>query len=185
MRKYQPYLDFTAQSHNVSALMGLYAILGHSDSVKPPLTAFVVFIAFAIEAYINSVGARNIAFWDDLERLPWRKKLDILHKHSGKVAQWGQQPLQFAVEVFRLRDNLAHGKSERILGPILEDAAEAEKLITSDNFVPKWYGAITESWVLTAKEQFRVLMAYIGQLYGLHSSDHLLQSTGGFLQHGA
>lgn len=32
-----------------------------------------------------------------------------------------------------------------------------------------------------AKERFRLLMIYLGDLFGLHESDHLLSSTGGLL----
>lgn len=32
-----------------------------------------------------------------------------------------------------------------------------------------------------AKERFRLLMVYLGQLFDLHESDHLLMSSGGVL----
>ena len=32
---------------------------------------------------------------------------------------------------------------------------------------------------MKAKERFRLLMIYLGGLFGLHESDHLLSSTGG------
>ena len=185
MTKYQPYLDFTAQSHNVSSLMGLYALLENRPSSKPPLTTFVVFIAFAIESYINSVGSRKIGFWNEIERLAWRKKLEILHNHSGNVSEWGAEPLQFAIEVFRLRDNLAHGKPERIVGPVFNDHSAAGDVLSSTHLKPDWFASITEDWVIQSKERFRKLMIHISSLYELHESDHLLHSSGGFLHHDA
>jgi hypothetical protein len=64
--------------------MGMYARLEKRPETREELTPVVVFTAFAIEAYLNSIGARKIAFWDDLERLPWRQKASILHKAVGK-----------------------------------------------------------------------------------------------------
>jgi hypothetical protein len=184
MTKYQPYLDFTAQSHNVASLMGLYALLERNTEFQPPFPAFVVFIAFAAEAYINSVGARHIAFWDELERLPWRKKMEILHIHADHGADWSREPLQFASEVFRLRDNLAHGKPERINGPVFDTLAEAGEILSSEHLKPDWYQRINKEWVLSAKERFHTLMEYIGSLYSLHASDHLSYAFGDIRQHG-
>ncbi len=185
MTKYQPYLDFTAQSHNVSSLMRLYTLLQNHPDAKPPLTAFVVFIAFAIESYINSVGSRKIDFWNEIERLSWRKKLEILHNHSGNSSDWGGEPLQFAVEVFRLRDNLAHGKPERVFGPAFDDYSVASDALSSSHLKPDWFASITESWVIESKDRFRKLMIYIATLYGLGEFDHLLHSSGSFIHHDA
>jgi hypothetical protein len=46
---------------------------------------------------------------------------------------------------------------------------------------PDWYTRITKEWVMRAKDRFRLLMLYLGGLFGLHESDHLLSSTGGVL----
>ena len=182
MTSYQPYLDFTAQGKTVQALMMLYAQLEKRDLAKIELLPFVVFMAFAIEAYLNSVGSRHISFWDELERLPWRSKVAILHKHAGKDPDWGKEPLQFATEVFRIRDKLAHGKPERVTGPICESPTEADSYFSANRLEPDWYQNLSPDWVRTAKERFRLLMTYIGSLYGLHESDHLHSASGGFIE---
>jgi hypothetical protein len=46
---------------------------------------------------------------------------------------------------------------------------------------PEWYRKITKDWVMEAKERFRLLMIYLGGMFDLHESDHLLSSTGGLL----
>lgn len=181
MPTYQPYLDFTAQSKAVAALMGLYAQLDRDSTASPQTMPIVVFMAFAIEAYLNSIGARHLAFWDELERLPWRQKVAILHTNAGADPDWGKEPLQFASEVFRLRDKLAHGKPERVLGPVCATTSEADKHLSSLHLQPDWYRGITNEWIVSAKDRFRVLMGYLGQLYGLHPSDHLSSASGGFL----
>jgi hypothetical protein len=165
--------------------MSMYAQLEGSPSARVELTPIVVFLAFSIESYVNSIGARTLAIWDELERLPWRNKISILHKTAVKPLEWGQDPLQFANEVFSLRDRLAHGKPERVVGPKLRTEAEAAKYLSGPNLhpalQPDWYRRITPDWVAGAKERFRLLMIYLGSLFDLHESDHLLSSTGGVL----
>lgn len=179
MVTYRAYLDFTAQSRAVSALMGMYARLERDPNHQEELTPLIVFIAFSVEAYLNSIGARKIEFWDELERLPWRQKITILHKNVGAAPDWGREPLQFASEVFGLRDKLAHGKPERVLGTLTSHEQEAADQLSSQYLQPDWYKGITREWVMSAKERFRQLMMYLARLYGLHESDHLLSSTGG------
>lgn len=181
MTKYQAYCDFTAQSKAVSALMQLYADLEKNNDKIVELTPIVVFLAFSIEAYLNSLGARQLVIWDELERLPWKSKIEILHKLVGKIPKWGREPLQFATEVFRLRDMLAHGKPERVAGPVVNDFKTAYEYSEKNDLQPDWYRGINKDWVLQTKDRFRRLMTYLGQLCGQHESDHLLHSTGGVL----
>lgn len=171
----QLYQDFTAQGFNVKALMLLYSDLEKNEEKKPNLTPIVVFLAFSVESYINSVGARALNIWDEIERLPWRTKLEILHKSADKIPNWGIEPLQFAIEIFKLRDKLAHGKPERVISPKGDGVVDFSKL------VPEWYKMITKQWVVDAKGRFHALMVYIANLYEFHESDHLTLSTGGEL----
>ena len=185
MATYQPYSDFSAQSRTVAALMSMYAQLERGSSSRIELTPIVVFLAFSIESYLNSLGARKINIWEELERLPWRKKITILHKTAGRAPEWGKEPLRFATEIFALRNRLAHGKPERILGPRFRTEVEAARYLggpdLNQGLQPEWYTGITEDWVMKAKERFRLLMIYLGRLFGFHESDHLLSSTGGWL----
>jgi hypothetical protein len=161
--------------------MGMYARLERRTDTQEELTPIVVFTAFAIESYLNSIGARKIAFWDDLERLPWRQKVSILHKAAGTKPDWGRDPLQFASEVFGLRDKLAHGKPERVVSSPQPTEHAAGELLSSQHLQPEWYGGITRDWALKAMERFRNLMIYLGGLHGLHESDHLMSSSGGIM----
>jgi hypothetical protein len=180
MKTYQPYTDFTAQSKTVAALMSMYALIERDSDVQIERTPIVVFLAFAIESYLNSIGARQLKFWDELERLPWKKKVKILHKIAGRSIDWGKDPMQFATEVFGLRDKLAHGKPERVVGRVFNNQNDANQTLTQE-LQPDWYNRITLEWVINAKERFRLLMIYLGSLFGLHVSDHLTSSIGGLL----
>jgi len=161
--------------------MNLYTSLEKSNGQRLELTPIVVFLAFSVESYLNSLGARHVVIWDELERLPWKSKVQILYKTAGRTPEWGHEPLQFATEVFKLRDKLAHGKPEKVLGPVVRDLREANDLLNSGELQPDWYKDITKEWVLQAKERFRLLMTHLGQLFGRHESDHLLQATGGII----
>lgn len=178
MELHQTYFDFTAQSKSVGALMKMYGLLERAEPVNLPLAPVVVFLAFSIESYLNSLGARSIPFWDEIERLPWKAKVNVLHSSAGREPDWGAEPLQFAIEVFRLRDKLAHGKPERVLGPKMPADAEPT-MLTEAVLQPDWYKSITLEWVLGAKERFHLLMVYLGGLFGHDDSDHLHSSSGG------
>ena len=181
MATHQPFSNFTAQSRTISALMSMYAQLERDSAARMELTPIVVFLAFAIESYLNSIGARQLEIWDELERLPWKKKMVILHKTANRSIDLGKDPLLFATEVFALRDRLAHGKPERVVGPTFNNQDDANRFLNSQDLQPDWYRNITREWVMEAKERFRLLMVYLGGLFGLHESDHLLTATGGLL----
>lgn len=180
MKTYQPFTDFTAQSRTVSALMSMYGLIERDPAARIELTPIVVFLAFAIESYLNSIGARQLEIWDELERLPWKVKVIILHKTAGKSINWGEDPLQFATEVFLRRDKLAHGKPERVVGPVTDNREDADRTL-NQGLQPDWYKQITPEWIMGGKERFRRLMIYLGSLFGLHESDHLHVSSGGLL----
>jgi hypothetical protein len=178
MEKYQTYCNFSAQNKTISALFELYEHIERNDSKNFELP-IVVFIAFSIESYLNSLGSRHSNIWGNLERLPWKDKIEILHKISEKPLNWGEDPLQFVSEIFKLRDKLAHGKPENILGPCTKDIEAAKKILATNQIQPEWYIKITHEWLLKAKIRFHKLMCYLANLFDLHENDHLLSSESG------
>ena len=178
---YQTYSDFTAQSANIQTLMAMFSDLDAGNDSAVRVVPIVVFMAFSIEAYVNSVGARVIPYWAELERLPWKKKIGILHLAAGKKCDWGKGDLQFADSVFGLRDKLAHGKPERVVGPLFPTYNEAHSHRMHNRLEPVWWSKLNKAWAVKSKEQFRGLMTYIAALHGLHESDHLSISTGGMI----
>ena len=160
--------------------MYMYALMERDPAAQIELTPIVVFLAFAIESYLNSIGARQLEIWDELERLPWKKKVIILHKTVGRSIDWGEDPLQFATEVFALRDKLAHGKAERVVGPVINNQDDANRFPIQE-LQPDWYNQITREWVMGGKERFKLLMIYLGGLFGFYESDYLRISSGGVL----
>ena len=179
MSIYRAYTNFTAHGRNIQALMSMYALLESDQSSKLQLTPLAVFVAFSIESYLNAIGGRKIEFWDQLERLPWKSKMAILHSAAKRNPDWGSEPLQFATEVFRIRDRLAHGKPERVVGPNMADENQAHRYLRDNEMQPEWYSQITRDWALQAKLRFHTLMTYLAAMHGLHESDHLNLAVGG------
>lgn len=78
------------------------------------LQAATVFFAFAFEAYLNHVGAEELSFWDEIDRISYKKKLTVLSKHLGFAKDASKSPLQTILELFKLRDALAHGRTQNL-----------------------------------------------------------------------
>ena len=65
--------------------MSLFAAIDSDNTNSIELTPVVVILAFSIEAYLNALGERHLPIWSELERLPWRSKIEILYKTANKV----------------------------------------------------------------------------------------------------
>ena len=180
VKKYRPYREFTAQGKAYEALMLMISQLERRTHSTAELLPVVVFMAFTVEAYLNSLGARNIEFWDQIERIPWRKKVEVLHLRAGKGIDWGSKPLQYATQLFALRDKLAHGKPEVIAGPVCASRQEAEDKLFGEMANPPWLSALSDDWLATARDRFRNLMNHLSDLYGLSHADYKMHSQGRF-----
>lgn len=180
MEKYRPYMEFTAQGQAFQALMVMISHLEKRPHSQAELLPVIVFMAFTVEAYLNSLGARHVEFWDQIERIPWRKKVEVLHLHAGQKANWGDKPLQYAAELFSLRDRLAHGKPELVHGPVCISRMEAEAKLNGDMLDPPWFKRISGPWLGAARGSFHDLMRHLSELYSLEPADHQLHSRGGF-----
>jgi len=161
--------------------MSMYARLERDLNSRGDLSPIVVFLAFSIESYLNFVGVRQLAIWADLERLSWRKKVSVLHTTAKRPVDWGKDPLRFAAEVFAIRDKLAHGKPEQLVGPVFTNEEDAKRFLEHEDLQPDWFVKITREWVIEAKARFTHLMIYLGELFGYHESDHLLATTRGIM----
>ena len=72
-----------------------------------------VFAAFTVEAFLNHLGQRKVKDWEVFERkLGPREKLLLLQQSLHLTADQGQRPFQTLRDMLRLRDALAHGKTE-------------------------------------------------------------------------
>jgi len=181
--KFQPHLDFSAQAIAFRALMHMYDRLIDGDLEEYEHLSIVVFAAFSIEAYVNSIGSRTISFWDQIERLPWKKKIEILHANVDATANWGEDPLQLATQIFDIRDRLAHGKAERVSGPMCNDYMEAKSALMVQYLKPHWFKIANKEWLLGTEKRVCELMRYLGSLYKLRDDDFTHHSQGHITEH--
>ena len=177
--KFQPHVTFSAQAVVFRSLMTMLAKVGDEEKGGDPFEYLpvAIFMAFSVEAYINSVGARKILAWEHLERLPWRSKVEILHQNANAKADWGAEPLQFAQQIFSIRDRIAHGKPETVSGPVCDDSQSAVSILMVQNLKPSAIKGLTREWVLSSGEKLYLLLEYLGSLFRLRSDDFTSFST--------
>jgi len=86
----------------------------HETGSLLQLKASAVFHAFTFEAYLNHVGSQELEFWEEIERIPYRKKLSVLSKSLKFSFDPSRRPFQTIWTLFDLRDSLAHGRTIEI-----------------------------------------------------------------------
>lgn len=72
----------------------------------------IIMSAFALEAYINHLCAEELPFWKEIERLSPQKKLNIICSYLNFNLDKSQRPFQSFKQIFRIRNSLAHGRTE-------------------------------------------------------------------------
>lgn len=73
--------------------------------------ASAVMTAFALEAYLNHIGAKIFTTWDVLEALSPSGKMDVVCEKLRLSFPRGKRPRQSVEKLFRFQNQLAHGKS--------------------------------------------------------------------------
>lgn len=97
------------------------------------IMASLIFAAFSLEAFLNHVGAHLFSSWDELERLPPLGKLKVISEKLRISLDHGSRPIQTAVALLKFRNELAHGKTSRILLPEkVEEEPESDELLFTD-----------------------------------------------------
>ena len=86
----------------------------HEEGRLLNLQAATVFFAFSFEAYLNHVGAEELTFWEEVDRISHAAKLEVLSKHLGFAKDKSKPPFQMISELFKLRDALAHGRTQNV-----------------------------------------------------------------------
>lgn len=76
--------------------------------------ASLIFTAFTLEAYLNHIGQRIFACWNDLERLSPSKKLNVIAEKLGVAKDDSKRPFQTVSSLFKFRNDVAHGKSVQL-----------------------------------------------------------------------
>jgi hypothetical protein len=91
----------------------------------------IIFCAFTLEAYFNNLGKQKLHSWEKIERkLGPREKLALIGDILNHPIDVSQRPFQTFTEIFKLRDALAHGKTEQFrfenIQKVFEEGAPRE-----------------------------------------------------------
>ncbi len=76
--------------------------------------ASLVFTAFTFEAYLNQIGKKIFSCWKSIEKLSPKDKLNVIAEKIELEVDYGKRPWQTIKDLFRFRNDIAHGKSEKI-----------------------------------------------------------------------
>jgi hypothetical protein len=132
--------------------------------------ASILTSALRFEAYLNHVGASLFSFWDEMERLPHRAKLNIIRTQLGIVTTDGQRPYQTLTELFQFRNALAHGRDEHL------DPDEAVEVGTIEELrrkapLTRWEELCTLQFAERAYEDTGKIVNQIHKAAGLPGED--------------
>ena len=78
----------------------------------------IILSAFTIEAYLNHCGEELIEYWECIERVTTLDKLRIISESSGAYFDKSKRPYQTIKKLIKLRNLLAHAKTEMLEGKI-------------------------------------------------------------------
>jgi len=116
------------RSHNVEAertiftfamlhAAGRHALKDGSGRIDGSFYEFMtanVLATFSLEAYLNHLGPRRFKCWEEIERLPVESKLTLLLENLKQRPDFSSRPFQTVKNMVRFRNQLAHGRSERV-----------------------------------------------------------------------
>ncbi|MBI2286139.1 MAG: hypothetical protein HYU79_01520 [Nitrosomonadales bacterium] len=121
----------------------------------------VVMTAFVFEAYLNHVGERTFACWDEVERLPPWSKFELLSEKLGVCFSdgAGARPLQTIAKLLNFRNTMAHGRSGEIHSkPITRTTANYHAAYHEELLTDWEQLARTKEFPMRAREDVRTVL---------------------------
>ena len=140
------------------------------DGYLYELMSCLVFAAFKHEAFLNHIGSLIIPFWDELERLPHRKKLDVIAAQVGLTIDFGCRPFQTLSELFSARDEFAHGKPELLSDNCVVETGTREELRRKKPLT-KWETRCTVEFATRAYDDTEKIAEILWDAAGLNRGE--------------
>jgi hypothetical protein len=121
------------------------------DEISFNAMGCTLFCALALEASINYIGSMKFSIWNEhLEKkLSPKGKLELIASHAQFKVNYGQKPFQSFSTLFKLRDQLAHGKMQ-----ILEYKDDRQPLAVLETFCT---GERAKSFLEDTKQMVTIL----------------------------
>ena len=140
----------------------------------------IVLTAFAFEAYLNHIGPKLLASWEELDRLSPKAKFELLREVLGVkfAGGWGERPLQTLTTLLKFRNTIAHGRSQTLReGPTLIEAEHVDAHV-GEFLRPDWEHLIRDADF--AKKARKDVRAILEQLHAVVPEPKERLFTSGF-----
>ncbi len=109
----QHRLDRTVFAHTELFSIADSSLRGGRDNTgRGDYIVAIVMAAFAFEAYLNFVGDKLLPFWGDIDSIRVAEKLSVICAHVGHPPDFGRRPYQSLHELWKIRNALAHTRTE-------------------------------------------------------------------------
>ena len=110
---------------------------GDQDGIVLDCTSAIIAMAFAVEALMNYVGAKNLPDWR--ERAPFMTKVAALEKKFAFKFDINVEPYKTIVLLKKARDTMAHGQ------PVEFQVAVPPQKHMASAMQPKW-SSVNVTW---------------------------------------
>jgi hypothetical protein len=134
-----------------------------------------LFSAFCLEAYLNHIGNEKIPDWEKSERkLSSKEKLEIISHEIGCKINYEERPFQTFKAIFKLRNELVHGKTKF--------TSESNEQIIEGDETPvisqeKWQDYINVETAIKFSEDTKEILETLNLKAGFDPSVLLVQET--------
>jgi len=115
----------------------------------------IVFTAFTLEAYLNHIGAKLFASWDDIDKLSPEAKLKLICERLELPINQGNRPWQTVRTLIRVRNRLAHGRTVSLKDEYTETYDAEHEPPRPDFIQTEWEAFSIQSNAERAREDVR------------------------------
>jgi hypothetical protein len=130
----------------------------------------ILMSAFKFEAYLNHLGEILFPYWNQMEQLSHKKKLNIICSHLGIENDNGKRPYQTLENLFGFRNKIAHGKSEYLDPPDSVEVGNIEE-IRRKMPLTKWEELCTIKFAKQTYEDTETIIEQLHTKAGLDITD--------------
>ena len=135
----------------------------------------LTFSAFTLEAYLNHVGQQRISYWSEIEKITPLQKLKVLYDIAKLPYDASKRPIQTANELFKFRNDMAHGKTEKL---VIDVTVSAKEALTKGNYIQtRWEQYCNLKEAKRALEDIESIVEYLAKALDLEQ--HSLYIFGG------
>jgi hypothetical protein len=122
------------------------------------LMGSIIFTAFSLEAYFNHVGPMIFNCWEDLESLGPKEKLNVIAEKIGIKVDFGHRPWQTLHDLFGFRNDIAHGKTQKLSVTKIEPLDEHNERPWGFRAETRWEKYCTRANAERAREDVRSIV---------------------------